>query len=127
MMYTISQVADQFGVTTRTLRYYEEIGLLQPRRGGNGGQRIYSNKELVRIKLILRGKQLGFSLEEIKDMVGLFEVDPSGKKQLERSIQYGEKRIEEVERKIADLMMIKQELESLRADFIKRLNNRRDG
>ena len=92
MMYTISQVADQFGVTTRTLRYYEEIGLLQPRRGGNGGQRIYSNKELVRIKLILRGKQLGFSLEEIKDMVGLFEVDPSGKKQLERSIQYGGRR-----------------------------------
>lgn len=122
MMYTISQVADQFDVTPRTLRYYEELGMLQPKRGGNGGQRIYSNKELARIKLILRGKQLGFSLEEIKEMIGLFEVDPSGRKQLERSIQYGEKRIEEVERKIQDLAMIKKELESLRDDFLNRLN-----
>ncbi|MBD3107566.1 MerR family DNA-binding transcriptional regulator [Bacillus sp. AGMB 02131] len=120
-MYTISQVAEQFGVTARTLRYYEELGLLQPRRNTSGRQRMYANRELVRIKLILRGKQLGFSLEEIKDMITLFEVDPNGKKQLERSMQYGEKRIEEVERKLRDLTMIKKELESLRADFINRL------
>lgn len=122
MNFTISQVAEQFNLTTRTLRYYEELGLIKPSRN-NSKQRLYTNKECTRIKLIIRGKQLGFTLEEIKDMLNLFDVDPSGKKQLERSIEYGNKKIAEIEQKIMDLVKIKTEIERLRDDFLQRLEN----
>lgn len=126
MNYTISQLAEIFGLTTRTIRYYEELQLLKPKRDMNK-RRIYTNKEYVRLKLIMRGKQLGFSLEEIKEMVQLFDQDPTGEKQLERTIEYGNMRIEEVDAKIHDLNVIKNELERLRSDFVNRLEKlRRD-
>ncbi|MEH6941694.1 MerR family transcriptional regulator [Bacillus sp. JJ722] len=126
MNYTISQLAEIFGLTTRTIRYYEELQLLKPKRDLKK-RRIYSNKEYVRLKLIIRGKQLGFSLEEIKEMVQLFDQDPTGEKQLERTIEYGNMRIEEVNAKIHDLVLIKNELERLRSDFVNRLEKiRRD-
>jgi len=86
--YTISELAKQFGITTRTIRYYEEIGLLQPERT-EGGQRIFSKKEFVRMRLISRGKKYGFNLQEIREMIQLFDHDPSGISQLQRTMDYG--------------------------------------
>ncbi|MBM3572599.1 MAG: MerR family transcriptional regulator, partial [Alphaproteobacteria bacterium] len=65
--YSIVEVAREFDVTTRTIRFYEEQGLLQPAR--HGIQRIYAPRDRTRLRLIMRGKRLGFSIAEIKEMV----------------------------------------------------------
>lgn len=87
-MYTISQLAKEFDISTRTVRYYEELGLLEPSRS-EGNQRLFSKREYARLKLISRGKRYGFQLDEIKEMVTLFDKDRTGSKQLERTIEYG--------------------------------------
>lgn len=117
---TIRQVAEEFGVSTRTIRYYEQMGLLNSGRT-EGNHRVYTKKECAKLKLIFRGKKFGFSLEEIKEMVLLFDYDRTGKAQLERTIQYGDQRLEEIELKMAELMEMKRELLQLREKFSKRL------
>lgn len=118
---TITEVAELFGVSTRTIRYYEEIGLLSPKRS-DGKQRLYSNAELAKLKLIFRGKRYGFSLDDIKEMVLLFDKDRTGRKQLEVTIEYGKRRIGEIDRKIQELQEMKAEMEELLGEFIGKLN-----
>lgn len=115
-MYTISDLAQEFDVTTRTIRYYEELGLLTPKRS-EGGRRIYSSREYTQLKLVLRGKRFGFSLDEIKEMVLLFDEDRTGEKQLKRTIEYGSEKLAEVNERIAELIEIKEEIERLLSDF----------
>ncbi|MBO8155818.1 MAG: MerR family DNA-binding transcriptional regulator [Bacillaceae bacterium] len=118
--YTISDLAHEFDISTRTIRYYEERGLIHPGRT-EGGQRTYSRKDRTRLRLILRGKRFGFSLEEIAEMINMFDQDRSGKKQLEVTIQYGRKKIKEVDDKIQDMIALRDEMESLLQDFQSRL------
>ena len=72
-LYTISELAREFDITTRTIRFYEDEGLLEP--GRNGRQRIYARRDYIRLKLILRGKRLGLSLSEISDIIELYDSD----------------------------------------------------
>ncbi len=72
--YSISQLAAEFGVTTRTIRFYEEKGMLHPERSGQ--TRIFSNTDRVRLELILRGKRIGMSLEESREIIDMY--DPAG-------------------------------------------------
>ena len=72
LSYSISDLAREFALTTRTIRFYEDEGLLSPRRAGS--RRIYAERERVRIKLILRGKRLGLSLSEIRELLDLYEA-----------------------------------------------------
>jgi len=74
--FSISQLAKEFAVTTRAIRHYEDIGLLVPQRIGQ--QRVYSATERVRLQLILRGKKIGFSLAEIKEVIDIYKL-PEGK------------------------------------------------
>jgi len=76
----IADLAREFDVTTRTIRYYEDKGLLSPTRKGQ--RRVYAPRDRVRLKLIMRGKRLGFSLEEIRELIDLYDVDPSEATQL---------------------------------------------
>lgn len=117
---TIKEVAKQFNVSTRTLRYYEEIGLLHPSRSISN-QRTFSKKEIAKLKLILRGKKFGFSLEEIKEMVLLFDIDRTGIQQLERTVNYGEQKMKEIDGKIAELTQMKNELQQLYTMFSEKL------
>ena len=78
--YGIAELAGEFGVTTRTVRFYEDKGLLSPAREGQ--RRIYSPRDRVRLRLIMRGKRLGLSLEEIGELIDLYDVDPSEVTQL---------------------------------------------
>ncbi|GGJ97097.1 MerR family transcriptional regulator [Lentibacillus kapialis] len=121
VVYTISELATQFGITTRTIRYYEEIGLLQPERS-EGDQRLFSKKECVRLRLIRRGKKYGFNLTEIREMIQLFDHDPSGTSQLKKTMAYGEGKIKEVTAQINDLILLRSEMEDLMKDFQKKLN-----
>ncbi len=120
-MKTITDIAQAFGLTTRTIRYYEELGLIKPQRTENG-IRIFSKKEYAQIKLILRGKRYGFNLDEIKEMVLLFDKDRTGKRQLEKTISYGKQKLEEVNARIAELQELKGEIEELLQAFSKKLD-----
>ncbi|SMO45914.1 MerR family transcriptional regulator [Melghirimyces algeriensis] len=122
--YSISDLAREFDISTRTIRYYEERGLIHPDRT-EGGQRVYSRKDRTRLRLILRGKRFGFSLDEIVEMIDMFDQDRSGRKQLVVTIDYGKKKIGEVEEKIQDMMALKKEMEDLLEDFEKRLDQLR--
>lgn len=107
--YSIRDLAGEFGVTTRTIRFYEERGYLSPKR--NGTQRVYSPQERTRLRLILRGKRLGLSLEETADMIHMYDEPGGGRKQLEIFIQrIGEKRAE-LERKRRDLEKMLEDLD----------------
>ncbi|MCG1023805.1 MerR family transcriptional regulator [Sutcliffiella horikoshii] len=119
-MYTISQLAKEFDISTRTVRYYEELGLLEPARS-EGNQRLFSKREYARLKLIIRGKRYGFQLDEIKEMVTLFDKDRTGTRQLEKTIEYGTQKIAEVEERIQELTELKEEMKELHTDFQKRL------
>jgi DNA-binding transcriptional MerR regulator len=78
--FSIGDLAREFAVTTRTIRYYEDEGLLAPER--NGRKRIYSPRDRVRLRLILRGKRLGFSLADIREILDMYESDPGEAGQL---------------------------------------------
>lgn len=79
--FTISALAREFGVTTRTIRHYEDEGLLNPEREGTN--RIFSHRDRVRLKLALRGKRLGFTLQEIRELFNLYDLARDEKQQLE--------------------------------------------
>ncbi|PCJ23566.1 MAG: MerR family transcriptional regulator [SAR86 cluster bacterium] len=79
--YSISDLASEFNVTTRTIRFYEEKGLLSPQR--IGATRKYAGNERVKLKLILRGKRLGFSLDESRDIINLYDPIAGNTKQLQ--------------------------------------------
>lgn len=120
--FTISDLANEFNISTRAIRYYEEVGLINPSRADGNRYRIYSRSDRARLKLILRGKRFGFSLEEIKEMIELFSKDRSGVKQFEKTIEFGNKKIKEIEDRIQDLTELKNELLILKEDFEKRIS-----
>ena len=79
-VFGIQQVARELGITQRTLRFYEDKGLIEPQR--LAGMRVYSRREVARMRLILRGKSLGFSLREIAEFLDLSGVDPTRREQM---------------------------------------------
>src|SRR6184192_4942149 len=83
--YSISDLAREFALTTRAIRFCEDCGLVAPRR--NGRARIYGERERVRIKLILRGKRLGLALAEIRELLDLYEATRSERPQLTKFLQ----------------------------------------
>lgn len=93
--YTIRQLCNEFKVTPRSLRFYEDKGLLAPTR--QGLNRIYSNRDRARIQLILRGKRVGFSLSEIRDMLDLYDKDEMHAAQAATSLTKFRKRIAELQ------------------------------
>ena len=83
--YTITELAREFDITPRAIRFYEDQGLISPRREGTGGRiRIYGARDRTRLKLTLRGKRLGLTLSEIKDLVDMYESPQDSAAQLER-------------------------------------------
>lgn len=79
--YSIRELAKDYNVTARTIRHYEEIGLLSPSR--NGTQRIFSTRDHVRLGLIIRGRRIGFSLSEIKEIINMYDLPEGETKQTE--------------------------------------------
>jgi DNA-binding transcriptional MerR regulator len=83
--YSITDLAREFGLTTRAIRFYEDQGLLAPARAGRN--RVYGNRDRVRLKLTLRGKRLGFSLQEIRELLDIYDAAKDEKAQLERFLE----------------------------------------
>jgi len=99
--YGIAELAAEFGVTTRTVRFYEDKGLLSP--GREGQRRVYSARDRVRLRLIMRGKRLGLSLEEIGELIDLYDVDPSEVTQLTHFVDVIRQRTETLEGQKRDI------------------------
>jgi len=109
--YAIGELAKEFGVTTRSIRFYEDQGLLSPSRKGQ--TRIYSQRDKVRLKLILRGKRLGFSLAETGRLFELYDMDKSSEKQLETIMQLIAAKKEDLNQQLEDIKVVLMELNNL--------------
>ncbi len=109
--YTISDLSKHFDLTPRTIRYYESEGLLNPVR--DNGKRIYRERDLVRLKLILRGKRLGFSLAEIKTTMELYDTQPNESAQLRFVLETILAHKNELEQKQVDIENTLAEMESV--------------
>lgn len=118
--YTISQLAAEFDVSARTIRFYEEKGLLAPRRT-QGNQRLYGRRDRTRLRLILRGKRFGYRLEEIAEMIGLDEVDPDEAAQIRKSLAFGERKLGEIHERMRELKLMEEDLRSVAAKLRRRL------
>lgn len=117
--YTISDLAREFALTTRTIRFYEDEGLLAPRRSGRS--RIYGERERVRIKLILRGKRLGLALAEIRELLDLYEATRSERPQLLKFLQVLAERRAMLRQQQEDIAVVLSEIDSLERQCRRRL------
>ena len=99
--WTIAQVAQEFGVTHRTVRHYEELGLISPERRGT--TRVYHRRDRTRLGLILRGRRLGFPLEEIRTIIDLYDVPRGRRGQLEYVLAQIDERRADLEQRRRDL------------------------
>ena len=99
--YTISDLAHEFDVTPRAIRFYEDEGLLTPRR--EGSRRVYAKRDYVRLKLILRGKRLGLTLAQVREMFDLYDAARDQRPQLEQFLSALEARRHQLERQRAEI------------------------
>jgi DNA-binding transcriptional MerR regulator len=99
--WTIAQVAEEFGVTHRTVRHYEDLGLISPERRGT--QRVYHRRDRTRLGLILRGKRLGFPLDEIRTIIDLFDAPRGRRTQLEYVLGQIDERRADLDQRLRDV------------------------
>ena len=106
--FKISQLAREFDITTRSIRFYEDVGLLQPSRQGN--TRVYQRRDKIRLKLILRGKRLGFSLAEIRELFDLYDTNQSAS-QLSKMLNIIDAKQAALQRQLEDINVVMNELQ----------------
>lgn len=109
--YSISDLAQEFDLTTRAIRFYEDMGLLQPERQGAGGRtRVYSPRDRTRLRLTLRAKRLGLSLVEAKEIIELYDSPRDTGVQLERFLQVLGQHRTQLEAKMEELQVTLDEI-----------------
>ena len=123
--YTISDLAREFGLTTRAIRFYEDQGLLAPQRAGRS--RIYANRDRVRLKLTLRGKRLGLSLSEIRELIDMYDAPKGDQTQLERFVEVLEKRRRALEQQREDIEAVLEEITTFEQQCRDLLRQKRQG
>jgi DNA-binding transcriptional MerR regulator len=123
--YSITDLAREFDITTRTIRFYEDEGLLTPERQGQ--TRIYRPRDRTRLRLILRGKRLGFSLKEIAEIIDLYDSEPGEIAQLSHFLEKIAERRSALARQREDIDIILAELDTVEAQCRSRLAAKTDG
>ncbi|WP_341501625.1 MerR family DNA-binding transcriptional regulator [Gallaecimonas sp. GXIMD4217] len=108
--YSISELAKEFDITTRSIRFYEDQGLITPERRGQ--TRIYSRQDRVRLKLTLRGKRLGFTLAEVRKLFDLYDADKSSVTQLSTMLDLIAEKKAALEQQMEDIKVVLMELTS---------------
>ena len=107
--YSISDLSKEFGITTRTIRHYEEIGLLAPERRGQ--TRVYSSADRTKLRLILRGKRLGFSLAESREIVEMYDPGSGNARQLQKLIERIGVQRDKLNEQLKDIEQMKADLD----------------
>ena len=117
--FSITDLRKEFGVTTRTMRHYEEIGLLSPSRRGQ--TRVYSSADRTRLRLILRGKRLGLSLEDSRQIIDMYEPGKTNIEQLNSLIAAIRQQREKLNQQLDDISNLLKDLKKAEADCINAL------
>lgn len=110
-LFSITELAQELGVTPRAIRFYEAKGLIEPQRAGS--TRVYTHRDRARLQIILRGKRLGFSLARVQEYLGLYDADPTHRVQLEHLLGGARQRIAELESQRQDLELTIEELREI--------------
>ncbi|ARU56888.1 MAG: MerR family DNA-binding transcriptional regulator [Pseudomonadales bacterium] len=118
--YSISELAKEFDITTRTIRFYESEGLLSPERQGQ--TRIYSDQDRVNLKLILRGKRLGFSLAESRELIAMYDPKSGNIKQLQSLLNKIIEKRTALEQQLHDIRVMQHELDEAENRCLDALN-----
>ena len=118
-LFAIADLAREFGISTRAIRFYEAKGLLNPERVGS--TRVFRRRDRARLILILRGKRLGFSLREISDYLSLYEADRTQRAQINLLLEMVDQRVDLLEQQLADLETSLAELREIRTLASERL------
>jgi DNA-binding transcriptional MerR regulator len=121
-LYTIGELATELDVTTRAIRFYEAKGLIAPAR--RGVARSYSRRDRARLMLILRGKNLGFTLEEIAQYLKLYDADPAQITQTQMLLARIESAIADLQEKRADIDRTLKDLKDIRAQCVEHLSGK---
>ena len=111
--YSISELAQEFGITTRTIRFYEDKGLISPERRGQ--TRVYTPEDRVRLKLILRGKRLGFSLDESREIIDMYDPAHGNVEQLNRLLERIETKRQQLRQQQRDIEKMLAQLDDATA------------
>lgn len=121
-IFSVTELARDLGVTPRTIRFYEDQGLISPQRAGN--TRVYTHRDRARMILILRGKQLGFSLRDIKEYLDLYVVDTTQSEQLQHLVKKARERIVQLEGQLQAVKTTLQELRDIERVSLETLSSR---
>ena len=121
-VYSISDLSEAFEISTRSIRFYEEKKLITPKRT-EGNQRIYTRRERARLKLILRGKRFGYTLDEIAEIIGMTDIDFDEIEQITKALKFGKKRVAEIRERINELTLLEQDLLTFQAKIEERLQS----
>jgi DNA-binding transcriptional MerR regulator len=116
----MAHLTKEFGVSSRTIRFYEEKGLISPKRT-KGNQRRYTTKERFRLKWILRGRRFGYSLHEISKILSMTETSAGEAQQIITTLEYGEKKLQDIENHIEELQIMRKEMLRLKEKLLHRL------
>lgn len=111
--FSISDLAKEFDLTTRAIRFYEDMGLLEPERSGPGGRnRLYSSRDRTRLKLTLRAKRLGLSLNEAKELIDMYDTPRDTGPQLKKFLVVLAEHRQQLESQLADLHATLEEVKT---------------
>jgi len=124
-LFTIRQLVNECGVTARTLRFYEEKGLLNPRRAGL--DRLYSRRDRARLKYVLMGRKVGFSLDEVREILDLYDLGDGQETQLRVALTKFRERIAGLERQKSDIERVIEELRHASETVESMLDRRQPG
>ena len=113
-LFTIGELATEFGISPRAIRFYEDQGLIAPARAG--ANRVYTKRDRARLQLILRGKRLGFSLSDIRQFLDLYDADRSKHRQMAMTLERTRARIRDLEQQLEDITLTLAELRDMEAE-----------
>lgn len=115
-LFTIGELAADFLISPRAIRFYEDQGLLLPQRAGT--TRVYTKRDRARLQLILRGKRLGFPLSDIREFLELYDVDRSKSLQMQVMLGKTRARIAELEQQLSDIVVTLAELRDIEGEIV---------
>lgn len=121
----IGEVAEMLGITTRTIRYYEEFGIMAPPQRLEGGNRVYAKEDILRLKFILKLKEIGLSLKEMQELADIYKIHKDSDKMMPRLLQILDGHIHHIDEKITRLSSLRQDIVGYRgriADILKEKN-----
>jgi len=111
-LFTIGKMAADLGISTRTIRYYEEKGLIKARRS-ESGYRLYNRHDRRRLQLILRGKHFGMTLEQILDILGVADTEPHEAEQIRKALSYKERIMTDLKERLVNIQTMIHDVERL--------------